>query len=73
MREQVAVITAERDQLQNQLLALESFQTETIALPDDVPLEPEDPAPLPTIDDLMTDLSALSEDSVEEKSQIGRL
>ena len=72
MREQVAVITAERDQLQNQLLALEHMQTETVSLPDDVEIGTEEPAPLPTIDDLMDDLSALSEESVND-SPIGRL
>ncbi len=72
MREQVAVITAERDQLQNQLLALENMQTETVALSDEVAIEPEEQAPLLTIDDLMTDLSSLSEESVED-NQIGRL
>lgn len=72
MREQVAVITAERDQLQEQLLALERMQTETVTLPDDVEIGSEDKGPLPTIDDLMADLGALSEDGVEENS-IGRL
>ncbi len=72
MREQVAVISAERDQLQDQLLALERMQTETVALSDDVSIEPGEHAPLPTIDDLMADLGALSEESVED-NQIGRL
>jgi pSer/pThr/pTyr-binding forkhead associated (FHA) protein len=72
MREQVAVITAERDQLQNQLLALERMQTETVTLPDDFQVGSEERTPLPTIDDLMTDLGGLSEESVED-NQIGRL
>ncbi|NNC64498.1 MAG: FHA domain-containing protein [Gammaproteobacteria bacterium] len=72
MREQVAVITAERDQLQDQLLALEHMQTETVALSDDAAIVPAQQAPLPTIDDLMTDLGALSEESVDN-NQIGRL
>lgn len=72
MREQIAVITAERDQLQNQLLALERMQTETIALSEDDADEFGEHAPLPTIDDLMADLSALSEEGVSV-SQIGRL
>ena len=72
MREQVAVISAERDQLQDQLLALERMQTETVALPDDVEIGSDEQPPLPTIHDLMADLSAVSEDSVED-NQIGRL
>ena len=73
MREQVAVITAERDQLQDQLLALEKMQTETVALSEDAQIESKQQGPLPTIDDLMADLSTLSEDSVEGAPQVNQV
>ncbi len=72
MREQIAVITAERDQLQERLLALERMQTETVTLPDDAEIPSGQQGPLPTIEDLMADLDALSDESVND-NQIGRL
>ena len=44
MRDKLAVITAERDQLQNRLLALERMQTETIALTADSDVAQKKPA-----------------------------
>ena len=78
-RQRLAVVTAERDQLQKQLLALERMQTETIALTEE-PEEREDgeegeplatsrPS-LPTIEDLMQ--ARLDLDAASEASQ-GRL
>jgi len=72
MRDKLAVITAERDQLQNQLLDLEQMQTETVALTDDSQIVPIQRAPLPTIDDLIDDPSFGSGEKVEI-SQIERL
>jgi hypothetical protein len=53
----LAIVTAERDQLQKQLLALERMQTETIALPEDRDEELPIRAKLPSIDDLMAERS----------------
>lgn len=54
--QRLAVVTAERDQLQKQLLALERMQTETIALPEERQDEGSAPTSrpvLPSIEDLM--------------------
>ena len=72
MREQIAVISAERDQLQDRLLALERMQTETVTLPDEAEIPSGRQGPLPTIEELMADLDSLTEESVND-NQIGRL
>jgi len=57
VQQKLAIVTAERDQLQKQLLALERMQTETIALPEDRDEEPRMHAKLPSIDELMAERS----------------
>jgi len=68
LRSQLAVVVAERDQLQRQLLALEKMQTETIALPDDDSITSGSQAGLPSIDELMSGLDAILEESEARKS-----
>jgi len=61
MRAQLEIVTAERDQLQKQVLALEGMQTETVALQDEASeKKTSDTQPsLPSIDELMSGLDAL--------------
>ncbi|HSG66496.1 MAG TPA: FHA domain-containing protein [Gammaproteobacteria bacterium] len=61
LQQQLATVTAERDQLQKQLLALERMQTATVALPEDREEEPPVRRRLPSIDELMAARSALTE------------
>jgi hypothetical protein len=70
VREQLEIVTAERDQLQKQVLALEGLQTETVALADNVVDEKaSDTAPsLPSIDELMSGLDAILEESEARQS-----
>ncbi len=56
-------VTAERDQLQKRLVAIEGMQTETIALPDDQDVGLDTHAALPSIDELMSRLNLMSEES----------
>jgi hypothetical protein len=63
-RADLARVCAERDRLQKQLTQIEGMQTETIALPD----EPSDEEPgihaaLPSIDELMSSLNLMIEES----------
>lgn len=57
VQQKLAIVTAERDQLQKQLLALERMQTETVALPEDRDEELPMRAKLPSIDELMAERS----------------
>ena len=70
IRAQLEVVTAERDQLQKQLLAIEGMQTETIALSEDaVDARASDTqSSLPSIDDLMSGLNAILEESEARQS-----
>ena len=70
IRAQLEVVTAERDQLQKQLLAIEGMQTETIALAEDaIDAKASDSQPsLPSIDDLMSGLDAILEESEARRS-----
>jgi hypothetical protein len=71
IRAQLEVVTAERDQLQRQLLAIEGMQTETIALSEDAvdARASADAQPsLPSIDDLMSGLDAILEESEARQS-----
>jgi hypothetical protein len=73
IRAQLEVVTAERDQLQRQLLANEGMQTETIALSEDAVganVSDTQPSP-PSIDDLMSGLDALLQES-EARQSLGQ-
>lgn len=75
IRAQLELVTAERDQLQKQLLAIEGMQTETIALSDDS-LDAKasgTQASLPSIDDLMSSLDAILEESEARQSSAQQL
>lgn len=61
--EELAVVTAERDQLQKQLLALERMQIETIALPEGQDAVPATHPSLASIQELMADLYFAPEES----------
>jgi len=71
MRAQLEIVTAERDQLQKQVLALEGMQTETVALQDDArDKKTSDTQPsLPSIDELMSGLDALLEGSAARRAK----
>lgn len=71
-RAELAVVTAERDKLQKQLLAIEGMQTETIALPDDQDEGSDAHAALPSIDELMSGLNLMLEES-QAQGRSGRL
>lgn len=58
-RAALARVTAERDQLQRQLAAVEGMQTETIALPDDAEAEEPGIHAVPSIDELMLSLNIM--------------
>ena len=75
IRAQLEVVTAERDQLQKQLLAIEGMQTETIAFSEnagDVKVSDSQPS-LPSIDDLMSGLDAILEESEARQSSAQQL
>ena len=71
MRAQLEIVTAERDQLQKQVLALEGMQTETVALQADASdNKTSDTQPnLPSIDELMSGLDALLEGSEARRAK----
>jgi len=71
MRAQLEIVTAERDQLQKQLLALEGLQTETIALSDDVAVKKTSGTQpsMPSIDELMSGLDAILKESDARQSE----
>ena len=60
VREELKRMTRERDELRKQLTRVDRMQTETIALPEDFRLPP---GPMPSLDDLMGELSDIAEPS----------
>jgi len=62
-RADLARVAAERDQLQKQLISIEGMQTETTELPDDLDMGLDAQAPLPSIDELMSNLNLTLEES----------
>jgi hypothetical protein len=68
-RAELMLVTAERDRLQRQLTSIERMQTETIALPDDEDVGPDIHTSLPSIDELMSGLHLM----LNESQASGRL
>jgi hypothetical protein len=65
VRAELMLVTAERDRLQRQLTSIERMQTETIALPEDQDVGPDVHALLPSIDELMSSLHLMLNESEE--------
>jgi len=72
-RQELALVTAERDKLQKQLLSLEKMQTETVALPEGHPVISDSQDKLPSIQELMADLFSSTEDSGDHEAPRYRL
>jgi hypothetical protein len=72
-RQELALVTAERDKLQKQLLSLEKMQTETVALPEGHQIISDSQDKLPSIQELMADLYSSTEDSDEHEAPRHRL
>jgi len=70
-RRELARVAAERDQLQKRLVAIEGMQIETVTMPDDQDLGLDTQAALPSIDELMSSLDSVSEES-EGQGRSGR-
>jgi hypothetical protein len=62
-RAELMLVSAERDRLQQQLTSIERMQTETITLPDDQEVGPDIHALLPSIDELMSSLHLMLNES----------
>jgi hypothetical protein len=56
-REELRRVSRERDELRDKLARVDSVQSATLALPDDDPEPPPAPADVPSLDELMSDLS----------------
>ena len=62
-RAELARVVADRDQLQKRFVAVEGMQTETITLPDNQDLGLDTQTALPSIDELMSSLDSMLEES----------